>query len=103
MAELSFSGRMSVKTLKNQFKKEFGVTLRVYNGARFADDDATLASLRKGDDKSKGGDFKASGNMFAGTFEKKFKETYGIKVQVANADDSKLIGDTVTLAAASKA
>jgi len=103
MAELSVSGRMTVKSLKNQFKKEFGVSLRVYNGARFADEDATLASLRKGEDKAKTGDLKASGNMFAGTFEKKFKEIYGIKVQVSSADDSKLIADNVTLSAASKA
>jgi len=103
MAELSVSGRLTVGSLKNQFKKEFGLTLRVYHGSKFADEKATLASLRKGDDKAKTGDLKASGNMFAGTFEKKFKEIYGIKVQVANVDDSKLIADDVTLSAASKA
>ena len=102
MAEISVSGRMSVKTLKSQFKKEFGLTLRVYNGAKFAEEDATLASLRKGD-ASKAGDLKIVGNMLVGNFEKKFQEIYGIKVQVANADDSKLSNDASTLTAASKA
>jgi len=102
MAEISVSGRMSVKTLKSQFKKEFNLTLRVYNGAKFADEAATLASLRKGD-ATKAGDLKIVGNLLVGNFEKRFQETYGIKVQVANADDTKLINDSLTLSAASKA
>ena len=101
MADISVSGRMSVKTLRAQFKKEFNLTLRVYNGARFAEDDATLASLRKGD-ASKAGDMKIVGNLQVGSFEKRFKDTYGIKVQVANADDTKLVTDTLTLSAAAK-
>jgi hypothetical protein len=43
---LNIDGRMKVKTLKDQFKKEFGLTLRVYDGRKFADGDATLASIR---------------------------------------------------------
>ena len=101
MADISVSGRMSVKTLRAQFKKEFSLTLRVYNGARFADDDATLASLRKGD-ASKAGDMKISGNLQVGNFEKRFQDTYGIKVQVANGDDSKLVDNSLTLSAASR-
>ncbi len=49
MAEFNISGRMAVKTLKKQFKDAFGATLRVYNGKKFADDNATLASIRTGD------------------------------------------------------
>ena len=102
MAEISVNGHMSVKTLKSQFKKEFNLTLRVYKGARFADEDATLASLRKGD-VAKAGDLKIMGNMLVGNFEKKFQEIYGIKVQVAKADDSYTVNDALTLTAASKA
>lgn len=43
---LKVSGRQKVKSLKEAFKKEFGVSIRVYNGKKFADDDATLASIR---------------------------------------------------------
>lgn len=95
MAEFTISGRMAVKTLKKQFKEAFGATLRVYNGVKFADDDATLASVRKGD--AKGGEFKAHGNMKVGNFEKAMMEHFGIKVQVAVADDSKLSSNDVTL------
>ena len=54
MAEFNISGRLTVKSLKKQFKEAFGATLRVYKGKQFADDDATLASIRVGD--AKGGD-----------------------------------------------
>ena len=48
MADFRVDGRMKVKTLKANFKKEFGATLRVYttvNCKAVADDDATLSSL----------------------------------------------------------
>ncbi len=51
MADFTITGRMKVKTLKADFKENFGSTLRVYNGQKFADDDATLASIRKNDAK----------------------------------------------------
>ena len=50
MAEFNLDGRTKAKTLKANFKKTFGATLRVYKSESckggFADDDATLASLR---------------------------------------------------------
>jgi len=50
MAEIALKGNMKVKTLKADFKKAFGATLRVYKSATckgaFADDDATQASIR---------------------------------------------------------
>ena len=100
MAELTISGRMKVKSLKADFKKAFGSTLRVYNGAKFADDDATLASIRKGD--AKGGDVKAHGATKVGNFEKSILQNYGIKIQVASPDDSKLVSDDITLSASGK-
>ena len=48
---LNINGRMKVKTLKANFLEEFGLTLRVYDGRSFADPEATLASIRKGDSK----------------------------------------------------
>lgn len=95
MADFKISGRMKVKSLKADFHKAYGSTLRVYNGNRFADDDATLASIRKGD--AKGGEFEVSGNMHVGTFEDKVKEGFGIKVQVATPDDSGLAQNDISL------
>ena len=104
MAEFKLDGRMKVKTLKANFKKEFGSSLRVYKSesckGAFADDDATLASLRA--EGKKGGELTVGGNLRVGNFEKKIAELYGIGVQVANADNSALADNEVTLVAAGK-
>ena len=104
MAEFSLDGRTKVKTLKANFKKTFGATLRVYKSesckGAFADDDATLASIRA--EGKKGGELIVGGNLKVGNFEKKIAELYGIGVQVANADDSKLANNESTLVAAGK-
>lgn len=100
MADFTITGRMKVKTLKADFKENFGSTLRVYNGQKFADDDATLASIRKND--AKGGDVKINGNMLVGNFEKKILEEFGVKVQVADIENTKLISDSITLTASGK-
>ena len=34
----NITGQMNVGTLKKRFKKEFGLTLRLYDGNKFADD-----------------------------------------------------------------
>ncbi len=98
MADLKITGRMKVKTLKDDFKSAFGATLRVYNGSKFAEDSATVASIRKGD--AKGGEFSVKGNTKVDTFEKKVKELFGVKVQVALEDDSALSSNSSTLSKA---
>jgi len=48
MADLRIDSRMKVKTLKANFKKAFGATLRVYTTATCkakADDEAVLGQL----------------------------------------------------------
>ena len=99
--ELRIDGRMKVKTLKVQFKDAFGASLRVYKGKKFADDDATLASIRS--EGAKGGEFTVGGNLKVASFENKVKELFGIEVQVANPDDTKLADNGITLVAAGKA
>lgn len=93
---------MKVKTLKANFKKTFGASLRVYTTATCkakADDDATLGSLMG---SAKGGEATFGSNLRVGNFEKKLTEMYGIGVQVANAADTKLSNNDITLAAAGK-
>ena len=101
MADFTFDGRTKVKTVKAQFKENFGATLRVYTTVdckELADDEATLASIRA--EGFAGGEFAVKGNTKVSTFEKKVAELYGIGVQVANADDTEFADDTATLAAA---
>ncbi len=100
MAEIKLSGNKRVGTLCKEFKEAFGSTLRVYNDVKFADASATLASIRKGD--TKGGELAVKGNMQVGNFEKKVLEMYGIKVQVANADNTELADDNITITAAGR-
>ena len=77
MADLSISGKMKVITLKVNFKEAFGSSLRVYIGKKFADDDATLASIRKSD--AKGGEVKANGKK-----EKKIASSLRIPIPSAS-------------------
>lgn len=104
MAEFTLNGRTKVKTLKANFKENFGATLRVYKSVTckgaFADEDATLASIRA--EGAKGGELVVKGNMQVGNFEKKVAELYGIGVQVADKADSKLADNSITLVAAGK-
>ncbi len=103
MAEFSLDGRMKVKTLKANFKKAFGASLRVYTTTTCktpADDEKTLAALRA--EGKKGGELTVGGNLRVGNFEKKIAELYGIGVQVANADDTKLADNDITLVQAGK-
>ena len=97
MAELNINGRIVVKNFKKQFKEVFGGSLRVYKGQNFADDDATLASIRT--EGCKGGELTLRANMLVGNFEEKMQELFGIKVQVADADDKKLVDNALTLGA----
>lgn len=100
MAEFSISGRLTVKSLQKQFKDAFGATLRVYKGKQFADENATLASIREGD--AKGGELKCAGNLKVGNFENKMKELFGVTVQVANKSNTKLSNNDITIAAAGR-
>lgn len=101
MADITVNGHMKVKTLKAEFKKAFGASLRVYKATHFADEDATLASVR-GENGAKVGEFICNSTMTVESFEKDFKEIFGITVQVANADDTKLAKNDATLAEAAK-
>ena len=101
MAEFSINGRMTVKSLRKQFKDAFGASLRVYKGAKFAPEDATLASIRSGENV-KGGELACKGNLQVGNFEAKMKEMFGITVKVANSDNTKLASSNMTIAAAGR-
>ena len=91
------TGQMKVKTLKANFKEEFGLTLRLYDGKSFADDSKTIGQIRS---KEGSGDLSVKRNMKVGNFEDKLKEEFGIKSQVAGSEDSYLCDDDLTLAKA---
>ena len=93
----SITGQIKVSTLKKRFHKEFGLTLRVYDGRSFADEDQTIGQIRK---KKGSGDLSINKNMKVGTLEEKIEEEFGIKVQIAGSDDSYLCKNELTLSSA---
>lgn len=97
MAEFRIDGRMTVRQLKENFKKEFEGTLRVYNGKELADDSATLASIRKNDDV-KGGELVCRSSRTVRAFKQEMLDVFGLKVKVASPDDWVLALDGITLA-----
>ena len=93
----SITGQIKVETLKKRFHKEFGLTLRVYDGRSFADEDKTIGQIRK---KKGSGELSIKKNMKVGTLEEKIESEFGIKVQIAGSDDSYLCKNELTLASA---
>ena len=99
MANLNLNGHTKVKTFKAKFRETFGATLRVYKDVAcqegFADDEATLAAIRTAG--AKGGELTVRSHMQVGNFEKKVAKLYGIGIQIANAEDTELVDDSITL------
>ncbi|MBR0323907.1 MAG: leucine-rich repeat domain-containing protein [Bacteroidales bacterium] len=96
MAEFKIDGRMTVRTLKENFKNTFEGTLRIYDGREKADDSATLASIRKNDVKT--GEYVCRGSRTVGKFIEEMEEVFGISIKVASPDDWVLALDGITLA-----
>jgi hypothetical protein len=96
MAEISINGRMTIGSFKKQFKEHFGATLRVYHRNTFAEDRATIASIRKGG-TDKAGELMIMSNMRVKSFEQKMAEIFGIRVQIATPNDKRLVADDKTL------
>ncbi len=96
-AEITVGGSLKVKSLKARFHESFGVGIRIYNGARFADEEATLASIRVDMEGAKAAkDFSVHGRTLVGNVEKQFLEAIGVKIQIENAAGA-LADNSVTL------
>lgn len=91
--EIKIDGRLLVSTLCTRFKDEFGGTLRVYKGNKRCD-----GSEKVTDVATSTGAYECRGSKTVGGFEKDLLAQFGIKVQVASADDWVLALDEMTLA-----
>ena len=100
MATIKVTKASTVKSIKRQFESEFNCSLRMYNGSKFADDKMKISDLSKTHDP--GGILELGARSRVENVEKYFKQTFGIKVQIANADDSKLADNSMTLTQAGK-
>ena len=101
-ADFAIKGNMKVKTLQVSFKENFGLTLRVYKGkSNFpADADSTQASLKQSD--AKGAEFTLKAKMKVKDAIAVFLTEYGLKVNIADIDDSTLVPKELTLGEAAR-
>lgn len=100
MAVIKVTKASSVKSIKKQFKTQFDCTIRIYNGNKFADDATKISELTKKTDFN--GELELGARSRVGNVEDYFKKGFGIKVQVANSDDTKLAKNDMTLTQAGK-
>lgn len=101
--KLRIEPNLKVSALKSAFNKKFGASLRVYKNIRFAQDNAKISEVRVAKIATpKNGIVKADADMKVADFEKLVLEEYGVKVQVANANNSKLAKNDGTIAEAAK-
>ena len=91
--EIKVDGRLLVSTLCSRFKEEFGGTLRVYQGNK-----RLTGAEKVADIATATGAYGCRGSKTVGGFEKDLLDKFGIKVQVASADDWVLALDQMTLA-----
>lgn len=95
----SINGSMQVKTLKNDFLKEFGLNIYVYKryGRQLADDEVTLAAIRN--DEFKDAEFSIQRNSKLINIQDKIMELFGFKVEIYGCNGH-LCNDDLTLAGA---
>ena len=90
--EIKIDGRLLVSTLCERFKKEFGGTLRVYNGNKCCTGAEKVADLVKTT-----GSYECRSSKTVAGFIKDVQEQFGLKVKIASADDWVLALPEMTL------
>ena len=99
------SGSMTISEMSRKFLKTFGCSLRIYKGTQLADGRMTINALNKrvtSKIKKDASELKIKANEKVGDVEYKFKEHFGLKVQVADKHNSKLLPNVVTLGEGSR-
>lgn len=93
MAKFKITPKTTVAELKEQFRKEIGGVLRVYEGRSQAPADATLVSLG-----AKEGELECRTSRTVGKFEEAFQNDFNLKVKVYTKDENVSVLDGITLA-----
>lgn len=104
-ADFDIKPNQKVKTTQAEFKKNFGLTLRVYKGKALADPDLTFAQLDNRTSKKvdwNADDLKIKANSTVKQVETMMSNHFGLTVQVANEYDTYLIGNNYTIGQASR-
>ncbi len=103
--EFTVSPNKKLKTISDDFKKVFGVSLVFYKGAQIADGNLTLNQLDIRTTKkvvySKTG-LKIKASMKVEEAEDLFEKTFGVKVQIKDKDKKVLIPNKITIGQAAR-
>ena len=89
-----------VKTIQSDFKKNFGLTLRVYKGKQLADPNFTLAELNNKTSKKinyGAEDITIKASMTIHEVEQLIDSHFGLTVQIANEFDNYCVNNKYTL------
>ena len=97
MAKFKITPTTTVAELKEQFSKEVGGVLRIYEGRSEAADGATLVSLG-----AKEGELECRTSRTVGKFEEAFQNDLNLKVKVYTKDNWVKALDGITLATAAE-
>lgn len=104
-AEFAVAPNKKLKTISQEFKSNFELTLVFYKGNAIADATMTLAALDKHTTKkakTKAEGLKIKGSMKVGEVEKLFDAHFGITVQIKDKSGKKLVPNEITLGQASR-
>lgn len=104
-AEFKVAPNKKLKTISEEFSKNFGCTLVFYKGAQIADGDMTLAALDKRtskDVKKANAELKIKGSMKVGEAEKLFDQNFGVTVQIKDKTGKKLVPNEITIGQAAR-
>ena len=104
-AEFTVAPNKKLKTLSSEFKDSFGVSLVFYKGAQIADGELTLAALNKKTTKevnAKADGLKIKASMKVGEAEELFDQSFGVTVQIKDAEGKKLVPNDITIGQAAR-
>ena len=100
-SELTIAPNKKLRTLSNEFKDAFGVSLVFYKGKQIADGEFTLAGLNakttQAVNKTSKDALKVKASMKVGDVERLFETTYGTTVQIKCPDGKRLIPNDITI------
>ena len=104
-AEFTVAPNKKLKSISQEFKSNFDLTLVFYKGSAIADNTLTLAALDKRTTKkanTKADGLKIKGSLKVGDTEKLFDKQFGVTVQIKDKTGKRLVPNEITIGQASR-
>jgi hypothetical protein len=103
--EFTVAPNKKLKTISQEFKTNFDLTLVFYKGNIIADGDLTLAALDKRTSKkaiTNASGLKVKSSMKVEEVEKLFDQHFGVTVQIKDRSGKKLVPNEITVGQATR-